>query len=394
MVLNTQELNLNLKPSFVPKTISDFLGEVSSIRNVSDKLMKLDGFIKRLEDEMRKIDAFKRELPISMLLISDAIAALKEELDQCRRRNVEPVFEEFMPLKMSCDEAEKDEKTRMEKESKEKKNWMSSVQLWNSSDDQKKQDADLDSQKKPNPVVEIAKKSELENDAKMKDVCQSYKGRAEASAFMPFKGFSAIPLAAVRMEAKVEAKDAFPVVGLSLVTPGTSKPRLELGSSVLSSKSSSSIAVSYSSPNVQSKIQTSSSQTSRKQRRCWSPELHRRFVASLEELGGAQVATPKQIRELMQVDGLTNDEVKSHLQKYRLHDRRSPSSKSADSALTLGSALRISGYGESSTQTRSKSTSPEGPLRLTDTTGRTSTTVGDSVEDEEAERSKSYSWKN
>lgn len=26
------------------------------------------------------------------------------------------------------------------------------------------------------------------------------------------------------------------------------------------------------------------------------------------------VATPKQIRELMQVDGLTNDEVKSHLQ--------------------------------------------------------------------------------
>lgn len=26
------------------------------------------------------------------------------------------------------------------------------------------------------------------------------------------------------------------------------------------------------------------------------------------------VATPKQIRDLMQVDGLTNDEVKSHLQ--------------------------------------------------------------------------------
>jgi hypothetical protein len=27
-----------------------------------------------------------------------------------------------------------------------------------------------------------------------------------------------------------------------------------------------------------------------------------------------KVATPKQIRELMKVDGLTNDEVKSHLQ--------------------------------------------------------------------------------
>ncbi|GAQ87676.1 transcription factor [Klebsormidium nitens] len=61
---------------------------------------------------------------------------------------------------------------------------------------------------------------------------------------------------------------------------------------------------------------------SRKQRRCWSPELHRRFVNALNQLGGSQVATPKQIRELMKVDGLTNDEVKSHLQKYRLHTRR------------------------------------------------------------------------
>lgn len=83
--------------------------------------------------------------------------ALKEELIQCRRRNVEPVFEEFMPLKKSCDEAEKDEKTRMEKESKEKKNWMSSVQLWNNTDDQNKKDADLDSSRKLNSVVEIAK---------------------------------------------------------------------------------------------------------------------------------------------------------------------------------------------------------------------------------------------
>lgn len=64
----------------------------------------------------------------------------------------------------------------------------------------------------------------------------------------------------------------------------------------------------------------------RKARRCWSPELHRRFVNALQQLGGSQVATPKQIRELMQVEGLTNDEVKSHLQKYRLHTRRpSPS---------------------------------------------------------------------
>ncbi|KAK9063753.1 hypothetical protein SSX86_017625 [Deinandra increscens subsp. villosa] len=61
----------------------------------------------------------------------------------------------------------------------------------------------------------------------------------------------------------------------------------------------------------------------KKERRCWSPELHRRFLHALQQLGGAYVATPKQIRELMKVNGVTNDEIKSHLQKYRLHTRRS-----------------------------------------------------------------------
>ncbi|KAL2926218.1 Myb family transcription factor EFM, partial [Bienertia sinuspersici] len=53
---------------------------------------------------------------------------------------------------------------------------------------------------------------------------------------------------------------------------------------------------------------TTTSQTHRKAGRCWSPDLHRRFVNALQMLGGSQVAIPKQIRELMKVDGLTNDE--------------------------------------------------------------------------------------
>lgn len=59
-----------------------------------------------------------------------------------------------------------------------------------------------------------------------------------------------------------------------------------------------------------------------KTRRSWSQELHNSFLHALQQLGGSNVATPKQIREIMKVDGLTNDEVKSHLQKYRLHERR------------------------------------------------------------------------
>ncbi|KAM0980261.1 hypothetical protein ACFX13_016257 [Malus domestica] len=39
---------------------------------------------------------------------------------------------------------------------------------------------------------------------------------------------------------------------------------------------------------------------------------------ALQQLGGSHAATPKQIRELMKVDGLTNDEVKSHLQEEQM----------------------------------------------------------------------------
>ncbi|KAF8369895.1 hypothetical protein HHK36_024311 [Tetracentron sinense] len=63
-------------------------------------------------------------------------------------------------------------------------------------------------------------------------------------------------------------------------------------------------------------------QSHRKARRCWSPDLHRRFLHALQQLGGSHAGTPKQIRELMKVDDLTNDEVKSHLQKYRIHTSR------------------------------------------------------------------------
>ncbi|KAH7352421.1 hypothetical protein KP509_19G044100 [Ceratopteris richardii] len=63
----------------------------------------------------------------------------------------------------------------------------------------------------------------------------------------------------------------------------------------------------------------------RKRRRLWSPELHRKFIYAIQHLGGPAVATPKRIKQVIQDDGLTSDEVKSHLQKYRLHMRR-PSS--------------------------------------------------------------------
>ncbi|XP_038699009.1 transcription factor HHO1-like [Tripterygium wilfordii] len=57
-------------------------------------------------------------------------------------------------------------------------------------------------------------------------------------------------------------------------------------------------------------------------RRSWTTELSNSFITAVETLGGPEAATPSKIKKLMQVEGLTTDQVKSHLQKYRHQSRR------------------------------------------------------------------------
>lgn len=52
----------------------------------------------------------------------------------------------------------------------------------------------------------------------------------------------------------------------------------------------------------------------------WTPELHRLFIAAVEQLGGLEIATPKGIMHLMDTSGMTIQHIKSHLQKYRLQE--------------------------------------------------------------------------
>ena len=57
-----------------------------------------------------------------------------------------------------------------------------------------------------------------------------------------------------------------------------------------------------------------------KQRLRWTPQLHKRFVEAVGLLGGLDMATPKGIMQFMEVEGMSIQHVKSHLQKYRLQD--------------------------------------------------------------------------
>lgn len=110
------------------------------------------------------------------------------------------------------------------------------------------------------------------------DLFQSCRNRTVERASIPAKACPAFPATPVRKENKVELTTH----GLSLLTPGIKNRREE-------SDSCGSRAISSSAGNAQSNSRTGPhQQTARKQRRCWSPELHKRFVNALQQLGGSQ----------------------------------------------------------------------------------------------------------
>ncbi|XP_071698622.1 two-component response regulator ARR2-like [Rutidosis leptorrhynchoides] len=92
--------------------------------------------------------------------------------------------------------------------------------------------------------------------------------------------------------------------------------------------------------------------SSKKPRVVWSVELHQQFVAAVNTLG-IDKAVPKKILELMNVPGLSRENVASHLQKYRLYLRRLNEPQHMQSINTpfMGSSPDT-GYGSMSTLNR------------------------------------------
>ncbi|PRW57468.1 Two-component response regulator ARR14 isoform 1 [Chlorella sorokiniana] len=68
-------------------------------------------------------------------------------------------------------------------------------------------------------------------------------------------------------------------------------------------------------------VQHETQGANKKPRVVWSVEMHQQFVDAVNQLG-VDKAVPKRILDLMNVAGLTRENVASHLQKYRLYLKR------------------------------------------------------------------------
>ncbi|XP_042396156.1 probable transcription factor GLK1 [Zingiber officinale] len=95
---------------------------------------------------------------------------------------------------------------------------------------------------------------------------------------------------------------------------------------------------------------SSQSQGKRKAKVDWTPELHRRFVQAVEQLG-IDKAVPSRILELMGIDCLTRHNIASHLQKYRSH-RKHLLAREAEAASWSQRRQIYSGGGAGSTVKR------------------------------------------
>ncbi|GMP58795.1 hypothetical protein CsSME_00022340 [Camellia sinensis var. sinensis] len=216
-------------------------------------------YVEALQEELHKIQHFQRDLPLSLHLLTQAIEACKQQLSGT---TTTLVLEEFIPINRtsSFDQLHKPKDKNIKNNdinSSQKSEWLKSVQLWNQT---------------PDPLTK-------QDSPKNASVISNSGG-----PFHPFNGEKSVGTIHTTT-ARSPSSDLNAVEAAATATKKEEKGRR------------------------------------RKERRYWSPELHRRFLHALQQLGSPDVATPKQIRELMNVDGLTNDEVKSHLQKYRLHTR-------------------------------------------------------------------------
>ena len=176
----------------------------------------------------------------------------------------EPILEEFMPLKNSTP-AEDEKPTTI---TSDKANWMTSVQLWSQAGDVSKQQSES-----TDDHSKLQDRNNNNNNNNKDNNLETCSQRINNNgAFVPFnKDRSSGPAAKMELLEKGEKKNC-----------SDNNSSIDGGVVVMAAeqRSENGAAEVGSGPTT--------TQTHRKARRCWSPDLHRRFVNALQMLGGSQ----------------------------------------------------------------------------------------------------------
>lgn len=194
--------------------------------------------------------------------------AYRQQLQAYRaNRGPRPVLEEFIPLKHSTSES-----SEKSSNNSDKANWMTSAQLWSqASEGTKPQTSTILSPKEHDIGFNVCPKLAL--DTKQRN----------GGAFHPFSKernsptLRALPdLALASADKELEDKKCLETENRR-ENSGKGGVAIEQGKGP-GNPSDGQTAATATTPN----------QTHRKARRCWSPDLHRRFVNALQMLGGSQ----------------------------------------------------------------------------------------------------------
>ncbi|XP_059643238.1 transcription factor HHO5-like [Cornus florida] len=265
----------------------------------------------------------------------------------------------------------------------ETEDWLSSANLWSSTNS----NCDNSEIKKQDSGLDLKSREKEDDGSAIKSGFQLCNFRRREGAFVPFLGGSSLT---VKEEREILAVDDAPSFSSTVADIGSIDWNLDLKnetSCVLS-------MVTDQTKQAESKpqLQHREYREPKKQRRCWTPQLHGRFVDAIQQLGSR--ATPKHIRAVMGMDDLTNDEVKSHLQKYRLHVQKLQKAYSETTGSNDSVRFPLNGYQTLlSKENMAHSSTPQGPLRLTGFGKGVSVMSGNSKESEENEKSESHGWK-
>lgn len=237
----------------------------------------------------------------------------RQQLQAYRANNqlgqIRPVLEEFIPLKTSSSEGGGLEKTT---NTSDKANWMTSAQLWSQTSDGTKPKTTTNSttintsQKDHQPTdhnITFNMSPKLALDSKQRNGGAFLPFSKDRNTTCPVRPLPELALVSVEKDiaatATVEDKKCSEGVENGLIRRencGKVLGNMEgkgINGNISEGQTNNNNNTSNTNTNTGSNTTTSTTttttnQTHRKARRCWSPDLHRRFVNALHMLGGSQ----------------------------------------------------------------------------------------------------------